>query len=37
MADFTGQNRERLAEDMERDYFLDAQAAVDYGLADQVL
>lgn len=37
MADFTGQSQERLAENMERDYFLDAQAAVDYGLADQVL
>ena len=37
MADFTGQDRARLAEDMERDYFLDAQAAVNYGLADQVL
>ena len=37
MADFTGQDRARLAEDMERDYFLDAREAVDYGLADQVL
>ena len=37
MADFTGQDRARLAEDMERDYFLDAKGAVEYGLADQVL
>ena len=37
MASFTGQDRERLAADMERDCFLTAQEAVDYGLADQVL
>ena len=37
MASFTGQNREQLAADMERDRFLTAQEAVDYGLADQVL
>jgi ATP-dependent Clp protease protease subunit len=33
----TGQDRERIERDTERDYFLDAQAAVEYGLVDQVL
>ena len=33
----TGQNRERIEHDTERDFFLDAQGAVDYGLADHVL
>jgi len=33
----TGQTRERIERDTERDYFLDAQAAVEYGLVDQVL
>jgi ATP-dependent Clp protease protease subunit len=33
----TGQDRERLRQDMERDRFMTAQEAVDYGLADQVI
>jgi ATP-dependent Clp protease protease subunit len=33
----TGQNRERIEHDTERDFFLDAQGAVDYGLVDHVL
>ena len=37
MVSFTGQGREKLAAHMERDCFLTAQEAVDYGLADQVL
>ena len=37
LADFTGQSRERLAADMERDCFLTAREAVEYGLADTVL
>ena len=37
MVSFTGQSREKLATDMERDCFLNAQEAVAYGLADQVL
>jgi ATP-dependent Clp protease protease subunit len=37
MAKHTGQNIERVQKDMERDNFMDAQAAVEYGLVDAVL
>lgn len=37
LAGYTGQDREKLAADMERDCFLTAQEALDYGLVDQVL
>ncbi|MCI8989333.1 MAG: ATP-dependent Clp protease proteolytic subunit [Lawsonibacter sp.] len=37
LAERTGQSREKLAAGMERDCFLDAQEALDYGLVDQVL
>lgn len=33
----TGQTRERIERDTERDYFLDAPAAAEYGLVDHVL
>ena len=33
----TGQDRQRLALDMERDRFMTAQEAVNYGLADRVI
>ncbi|WP_338899545.1 ATP-dependent Clp protease proteolytic subunit [Streptomyces sp. TG1A-60] len=33
----TGQSPERISADIERDTFLDAEAAVEYGLADQVV
>jgi ATP-dependent Clp protease protease subunit len=33
----TGQTQDRIESDTERDYFLDAEAAVAYGLVDQVL
>jgi ATP-dependent Clp protease protease subunit len=33
----TGQDHERLQTDMERDCFMTAQEAVDYGLADQII
>lgn len=33
----TGQSRERIEQDTERDFFLDAQAACEYGLVDHVL
>jgi ATP-dependent Clp protease, protease subunit len=33
----TGQTREKIEDDTERDFFLDAQAAADYGLVDHVL
>ena len=37
MAEHTGQPLEKLADDVERDYFLTAQEAKDYGLVDRVL
>ncbi|ATX81400.1 ATP-dependent Clp protease proteolytic subunit ClpP [Mariprofundus ferrinatatus] len=37
MANNTGQPLEKLADDVERDYFLTAQEAKDYGLIDSVL
>jgi ATP-dependent Clp protease protease subunit len=33
----TGQSRERIEQDTERDFFMDAQAATEYGLVDHVL
>jgi ATP-dependent Clp protease protease subunit len=33
----TGQSRERIETDTERDFFMDAQAAVKYGIVDHVL
>ncbi|MBC7406235.1 MAG: ATP-dependent Clp protease proteolytic subunit [Candidatus Parcubacteria bacterium] len=33
----TGQPREKIAEDIERDYWLDAQEALDYGIVDAIL
>jgi ATP-dependent Clp protease protease subunit len=37
LAECTGQSLDKIAQDTDRDFFLDAQGAVDYGLADQVL
>jgi ATP-dependent Clp protease, protease subunit len=37
MAKHTGQPVEKIAEDVERDYFLTAEEAQDYGLIDKVL
>jgi ATP-dependent Clp protease protease subunit len=37
MAKHTGQSVERVERDMERDNFMEAQAAVEYGLVDTVL
>jgi len=37
MAEHTGQPLEKLADDVERDYFLTAEEAKDYGLVDRVL
>lgn len=33
----TGQDRERLQKDMDRDYYMTAQQAVDYGLVDRII
>ena len=32
-----GKTFEQLAQDMERDFFMSAQEAVDYGLADKII
>ncbi|MCY7295982.1 ATP-dependent Clp endopeptidase proteolytic subunit ClpP [Alteromonas sp. a30] len=37
LAEHTGQDYERLVQDTDRDNFLSAQQAMDYGLVDQVL
>ena len=35
--DCTGQPKEVIERDTDRDFYLDAKGAVDYGLVDQVL
>jgi ATP-dependent Clp protease protease subunit len=37
MSKHTGQSVERIERDMERDHFMEAEAAVEYGLVDNVL
>lgn len=37
LADHTGQPLDRIGQDTERDYFMDGQAAVEYGLIDKVI
>jgi ATP-dependent Clp protease protease subunit len=37
IAAHTGQPRERVAKDMERDYFLAAEEARQYGIIDRVI
>ncbi|MGC9974021.1 MAG: ATP-dependent Clp endopeptidase proteolytic subunit ClpP [Gaiellaceae bacterium] len=37
LADHSGQSMEKVAKDMERDYFMASQEALDYGLIDRVL
>jgi len=37
LARHTGQSVEKIAEDFDRDYFMDAQRAMEYGLIDEVL
>jgi ATP-dependent Clp protease protease subunit len=37
LAKHTGQNIERLAKDFDRDYFMNAREAVEYGIVDEVL
>jgi len=33
----TGQTRERIAQDFDRDYYMDAKGAVEYGIVDEVI
>ena len=37
MAEHTGQPLERISRDVERDFFMNAQAAKEYGIIDQIL
>jgi ATP-dependent Clp protease protease subunit len=37
LAQHTGQPAEKIAEDFDRDYFMDAHRAVEYGIIDEVL
>lgn len=37
LAKHTGQSVERISKDFDRDYFMDARAAVEYGIVDEVL
>ena len=37
LAQHTGQSIERLTQDFDRDYFMNARQAVDYGIVDEVL
>jgi ATP-dependent Clp protease protease subunit len=37
MAHHTGQSLEKVAADMDRDYFMTSEEAVEYGLIDQVI
>jgi len=37
LADHTGQDKDRIAQDTERDRWMSAEAAVDYGLVDTVI
>ncbi|KAK9901617.1 hypothetical protein WJX75_004964 [Coccomyxa subellipsoidea] len=37
LAEFTGQSMERITQDTDRDFFMGAQEAVDYGLIDGVI
>lgn len=37
LAKHTGQPLEKIAKDFDRDYYMDAQAAVEYGMVDEIL
>ena len=37
LAAHTGQTKERIASDFDRDYYMDAQGAADYGIVDEVI
>ena len=36
MADMTGQSQEKIAHDVERDYFMNAHEALNYGIIDEI-
>ncbi len=37
LAQHTGQSIEKIAKDFDRDYYMDAQGAVEYGIVDEIL
>ncbi len=37
LARHTGQDMERIVRDTDRDFFMDAHAALDYGIIDEIL
>lgn len=37
LAEASGQTYEKVLRDLERDYYLDAQAAIEYGLVDKII
>jgi ATP-dependent Clp protease protease subunit len=37
LAEATGQTVERIADDSDRDYFLTAEEAIEYGIVDEIL
>ena len=37
MASHTGQNLERIRKDSERDFYMDSQMALDYGIVDKII
>ena len=37
LAKHTGQSTERIARDFDRDFFMDAQQAKEYGMVDEIL
>ncbi len=37
LASHTGQSRERIAADFDRDYYMDAPGAVEYGIVDEII
>lgn len=37
LADNTGQTIERIKKDFERDYWMDAEKAIEYGIVDKIM
>jgi len=37
MAELTGQSVKKIEKDMDRDFFMDAQEAVNYGIVDKII
>jgi ATP-dependent Clp protease protease subunit len=37
LSNHTGQSVEKIAQDFDRDYFMDAESGVEYGIIDEIL